>query len=178
MTVRAKSFLAALACILSLACGSTGDFQAGESAAGDSDPSLYFARRTGPSRAAVLTFTSADGGIAFFDAFVTDEVIRRLSTAKTLTLIERSRIDIVLEEHALGQTGLVSDNEATRLGTLLAADHLVTGTYTHKKETIFVRGRVLDAASGSIESTFAFSIPYAGTTAKAPPADKIGRAHV
>lgn len=173
MTVRAKSFLAALACVLSLACGSTGDFQAGEAAAGDSDPSLYFSRRTGPARAAVLSFSPADGGTAFFDAFVTDEVIRRLATAKNLTLIERSRIDLVLQEHALGQAGLVSSKEASRLGTLLAADHLVTGTYTYKMETIFVRGRVLDAASGSIESTFAFPIPYAGTTAKAPPADTI-----
>ncbi len=173
MTVPAKSFLAALACVLSLACGSTDDFQAGEAAAGDSDPSLYFSRRTGPARTAVLSFSPADGGTAFFDAFVTDEVIRRLAAAKNLTLIERSRIDLVLQEHALGQAGLVSSKEASRLGTLLAADHLVTGTYTYKKETIFVRGRVLDAASGSIESTFAFPIPYRGTTVKAPPAETI-----
>ena len=32
---------------------------------------------------------------------------------------------------------------------------------------------LLDAASGSIESTFAFPIPYRGTTVKAPPADTI-----
>ncbi len=173
MNYSAKPFLIAFALVLSLTCRSADDFQAGDAAGGDSDPSLYFSRLAGPSRAAVLTFSPADGGIEFFDAFVTDEVIRRLSAAKNLTLVERSRIDLVIQEHELAQTGVVTLKDATRLGTLLAADRLVMGSYAYKKETIFVRGRVLDAASGRVENTFAFPIPYRGTAAKAPPADSI-----
>ncbi len=170
-----RIFIKLLPCILVvftlLSCSSLDDFQSGE--AGDTDPAIYFSRQTEPSRrAAVLRFTSEEG-IAFFDAYVTDEVIRRLSAAKNLRLVERSRIDLVLQEHELIQSGLVSEKDALRIGTLLAADYLVAGSYRYKSETILVRGRILDAKSGKIENTFAFRIPYKGKKAEIPGRDEI-----
>ncbi|HSV96586.1 MAG TPA: hypothetical protein VLM75_06590 [Spirochaetota bacterium] len=50
MSVPAGLFLVVPTCVLSLSCGSTGDFQAGEAAEGDADPSLYFSRKGGTSR--------------------------------------------------------------------------------------------------------------------------------
>lgn len=174
MKIPVQSFLCALFILTLYACRSADDFQSGESASMDPDPSLYFSRQTGPSRrAAVLNFTSGDGGSAFFDAFVTDEVIRRLSAAKNLVLVERSRIDLVIQEHELAQSGLVSRDDALRLGALLTVDYLVTGTYIYKDETIFVRGRVLEGKTGKMESAFAFKIPYKGRKTKSPAGDDI-----
>ena len=174
MKIPARSLLCALAVVTLCTCRSAEDFQSGESAGMDPDPSLYFSRQTGPPRrAAVLNFTSGDGGSAFFDAFVTDEVIRRLSAAKNLVLVERSRIDLVIQEHELAQSGLVSRNDERRLGALLAVDYLVTGTYMYRDEVIFVRGRALEGKTGKMENAFAFKIPYKGTKTKSPAGDDI-----
>lgn len=168
MRIPVKSLLCLLAPIILFTCRSADDFQGGVTDAGDSDPSIYFSlKKDAAPRAAVLTFTSAEG-IAFFDAFVTDEVIRRLSSAKNLKLVERSRMDLILQEHELAQSGLVSGREALRLGTLLTVDYLVTGSYAYRGEAILVRGRTMDARTAKIESTFAFSIPYRGKKAEIP----------
>ncbi len=174
MRITVKLMIYSVVFLALCACRSTDDFQSGDYAGGDTDPALYFNRQTGSLyRTAVLTFSSAEGGIAFFDAFVTDEVIRRLSAAKNITLIERSRIALVIQEHELSLTGLGPGDNAARLGKLLAADRLVTGTYAYRNETIRVRGRVLDAVTGKIESTFAFIIPYRGKGTKTAVGDDV-----
>lgn len=166
MRIIIKSLPCFLVIFTLLTCSSLDDFQNGE--AGDTDPSIYFSRQTEPSRrAAVLRFTSEEG-IAFFDAYVTDEVIRRLSPVRNLKLIERSRMDLILQEHELAHSGLVSGEEALRLGTLLAVDYLVTGNYTYRGEAILVRGRTMDAKTAKIENTFAFTIPYKAKKSEIP----------
>jgi TolB-like protein len=134
----------------------------------DYEPSLYFKQLASSKRAGVVTFTSMTGSIAFYDAFVTDEVIRRLSGVKNLKLIERSRIDLVMREHSLAQTGIISGEDAAQLGKLLSLDYLIIGTYNYKDKTIFVRGRILEATTGEIKKAFGFKIPYAGSRRKIP----------
>jgi len=164
-----RSSLLLLAYISLLTCGSLDNFESGAGGVNaDPDPSLYFSRHADKTyRAAVLTFTSREG-IAFFDAFVSDEVIRRLSVVKNLVLVERTRIDLVLQEHAISQSGIIRVKDAPRLGTLLAVDLLVEGTYVYKDEAIFVRGRTVDAATGKVAHVFAFQLPYRAAKAKAP----------
>lgn len=173
MRILIKSLPRFLVIFTLFTCGSLDDFRSGEAGDTDTDPSIYFLRQTEPSRrAAVLRFASEEG-IAFFDAYVTDEVIRRLSAAKNLRLVERSRIDLVLQEHELVQSGLVSEKDALRIGTLLTADYLVAGSYRYKSETILVRGRTIDAKSGKIENTFSFKIPYRGKKTEITERDEI-----
>ena len=140
----------------------------------DYDPVLYFKENSFPSRrAAVITFKSMDGGITLFDAFVTDEVIRRLSNVKNLKLVDRNNIDLILHEHALAQSGIVSSRDAIELGKLLTVDHIIAGTYNYKENTIFARGRILDAVTGKIQKPFGFSIPFSGLKKKTPPDENV-----
>lgn len=46
------------------------------------------------------------------------------------TVIERSRLKGVTDEHKLGLSGLLSDDEASKLGKMLNADLLLIGTKT------------------------------------------------
>ena len=174
MRILFKTLILIIAVLNLFTCRSIEDAdESGEFAYVDYDPSLYFDKQSSSSRAAVLTFTSMSGGIAFFDAFVTDEVIRRLSAVKNLKLIERSRIDLVMQEHSLAQSGIISGKDAAQLGKLLSVDHLVTGTYNYKEKTIFVRGRIMNANSGKIQKAFGFRIPYTGARRSIPADDTI-----
>lgn len=174
MRILFKTLILIIAALNLFTCRSIEDAKEnGEFAYIDYEPSLFFNKQSSPVRAAILTFTSMSGGIAFFDAFVTDEVIRRLSTVKNLTLIERSRIDLVMQEHSLAQSGIISSKDAAHLGKLLSVEHLVTGTYNYKDKTIFVRGRILDANSGEIQKAFGFRIPYTGSKRSIPADDAI-----
>ena len=140
----------------------------------DYDPVIYFRENSFPSRrAAVITFKSMDGAITFFDAFVTDEVIRKLSNVRNLKLVDRNSIDLIMHEHALAQSGIVSSVDAVELGKLLTVDHIITGTYSYKENTIFVRGRILDAVTGKIQKPFGFRIPYSGVKKTTPTDDNI-----
>ena len=53
------------------------------------------------------------------------ELIAALHQSKRVRLIERDRIDAVLKEHALGQSGIVDANKAMKAGKLLGAEAIV-----------------------------------------------------
>ncbi|MDH5655981.1 MAG: CsgG/HfaB family protein, partial [Spirochaetia bacterium] len=124
-------------------------------------PSGYFsARQNEKHTAAVLTFTSSGGSIASFDAFVTDEVIRRMSKAKNLQLVERSRLEILLKEQSISESGVLSKNNSSKIGKLLSVKNLIMGNYSYKKDSFHVKGRIVDSVSGEVKTTFRFSMSY------------------
>ena len=56
-------------------------------------------------------------------------VITDLSKVQSLQVLERSRIQALLAEMQLGQTGIVAEQTAPRAGRLLGAESLVVGTF-------------------------------------------------
>ncbi|MDZ7362748.1 MAG: tetratricopeptide repeat protein [candidate division KSB1 bacterium] len=80
---------------------------------------------------AVLNFRNL-GGNAGFDPLakgLADMVISDLSQVKALTVIERSRMQALLEEMGLGQTGLVDEQTAPRVGQLLGVKKVLQGSF-------------------------------------------------
>jgi len=80
---------------------------------------------------AVLNFRNL-GGNAGFDPLakgLADMVITDLSQVKALTVIERSRMQALLEEMGLGQTGLVDKQTAPRVGQLLGVKKVLQGSF-------------------------------------------------
>jgi TolB-like protein len=56
-------------------------------------------------------------------------VITDLSQVKSLTVIERSRMQALMEEMGLGQTGLVEESTAPRVGRLLGVKKVLQGSF-------------------------------------------------
>jgi tetratricopeptide (TPR) repeat protein len=56
-------------------------------------------------------------------------VITDLSQVKALTVIERSRMQALLDEMGLGQSGLANEGTAPRVGQLLGAKKIVQGSF-------------------------------------------------
>ncbi|MDZ7303859.1 MAG: tetratricopeptide repeat protein, partial [candidate division KSB1 bacterium] len=80
---------------------------------------------------AVLNFRNL-GGNTGFDPLakgLADMVITDLSQVKALTVIERSRMQALLEEMGLGQTGLVDEQTAPRVGQLLGVKKMLQGSF-------------------------------------------------
>jgi TolB-like protein len=115
-------------------------------------------QRAGPDTAetcegcvAVLPFTSADssGPYTALSKGLCDMLITDLSQVERLTLVERSRMQALYGEIALGRTGLLSEEETGRTAVLLGARTIVQGAFKADSAKIFMKARALGAASDS-----------------------------
>ena len=70
---------------------------------------------------------SPDKSMLAFQKGLAAMVITDLSKIKSLKVIERLRLQALLEEMNLGQTGIVDEKTAPRVGRLVGAENLVVG---------------------------------------------------
>jgi curli biogenesis system outer membrane secretion channel CsgG len=79
-------------------------------------------------RIAILDFENlADFGGQKLGSAVADQLISHVARSNRFVLIERSRIEQVLQEQALGQSGTITEETAAQVGKLLGVECLVLG---------------------------------------------------
>ena len=61
---------------------------------------------------------------------VAEMLVTALSETKKYTLIERSKLDAVMDEQKLGASGAVTAQTAAKIGRLLGAQYIITGAVT------------------------------------------------
>ncbi len=61
---------------------------------------------------------------------VAEMLVTSLSETKKYTLIERSKLEAVMEEQKLGASGAVTAQTAAKIGRLLGAQYIITGSVT------------------------------------------------
>ena len=61
---------------------------------------------------------------------IAEMMVTALSETKKYTLIERSKLDAVMEEQKLGASGAVTAQTAAKIGRLLGANFIITGSVT------------------------------------------------
>lgn len=103
---------------------------------------LYFRNTTGSDK-----LTPLQKGIAFM--LMTD-----LAKVENIQLVERVKIQALMEELGLGESGLVDENTAPRMGKLLKAHYLVGGDIL-KGDTVELKldSDVIDAGKTSVLGT-------------------------
>ena len=88
---------------------------------------------------AVLGFETKEKAVVDLGTKITNLVVARLSANPGIKLVERERLDKILEELGLGLSGIVSDGQAAQIGHLSGAKILVTGrAFTVDKDLIIV----------------------------------------
>lgn len=97
---------------------------------------------------------SSDGQFKYLQKALTEMIITDLSQVKTLTVVERIRLQYLLEEMEMGTTGIVDKTTAPRTGKLLGAEHLVIGTL----ETGSIVSRTGIASTSKKDVVAAFSL--------------------
>ncbi|HEU18923.1 MAG TPA: tetratricopeptide repeat protein [Deltaproteobacteria bacterium] len=71
---------------------------------------------------------SPDKSLRAFQKALTAMVITDMSRVKSLNIVERTRLQALFQEMELGQTGVVDEKTAPRVGRLVGAENLVVGT--------------------------------------------------
>ena len=137
---------------------SSGDFAAGPAPESTFRGAQTIMKAAPETRFAVLDFTDGAGSFTAYGKVVGDETFYRLSALRGIQMIERQKLGVILEEHRLEQSGLVSGGERERLGRLLGADILIMGSYIYEGDRVRVTGRYTDAKTGEIKGTFAYHL--------------------
>jgi TolB-like protein len=78
-----------------------------------------------------------------------DMMITDLSKVKALSVVERVRMQKMIEEMGLGQTGLVDEATSPRMGKLVGAARLIQGSFTDlAKESVRLDAGVVQVKAG------------------------------
>ncbi len=108
-------------------------------------------------RLAVLSFSStipADESAAF-GAWLTEALLGALGAGSSeVTLLERGRLDLVLQENELAVSGVVDESQAKRIGRLLPLDAVVSGTFARFTDRVEVRARLVHVVTGRILASY------------------------
>ena len=73
-----------------------------------------------------------------------------LSVSQGLILVERGQIESVLNEQALSMTGLIDSSTAQKVGGLLGAEYIITGTINSNGDWIIINAKILRVISGEM----------------------------
>lgn len=80
-------------------------------------------------------------------------------------LVERAQIESVIEEMALGQTGLIDESSAVEIGKLAGADGAILGTVSEAGDQYLVNAKVVSISSGEVVLAEQVSLPAADLVA-------------
>lgn len=84
---------------------------------------------------------------------LTDLLTLELAGSKALTAVERQRVDDVVKELKLGESGVVDPQLAVKAGKLLSADKLVFGSVARVGDFYQLSARMVDTQSGTMVAT-------------------------
>lgn len=114
------------------------------------DISGYFTKNPGKT-VAVLAFKHGDAKAIAEVTGVQDRLTEQLVASGTVTVIERDRIEQVLREHQIDQSGATGK---ARIGELLQADYILTGSIAPgKRKNLEVTARLVEIATSKIVLT-------------------------
>jgi len=82
-----------------------------------------------------------------------EAIIYKLAKIPAFTVVERSRLNIVLDEWALAQSGIVNAESAVEIGNILQADILIIGSYQVSDDYIVTTARYVDVVTGKVLDT-------------------------
>ena len=110
---------------------------------------------TWTSRPMVVTFMDFDekGGLADRDGFstvLTSELTNYLNGSGRVQVVERAVIERLLQELNIGSSELADPDTALKLGKILAAKLIVTGSLLHQPQGTILTLRVIDTETSTI----------------------------
>jgi TolB-like protein len=132
------------------------DDRSGSNVRSSSGPGAWSAAAVVPAAsavpAAVVYFenTSQDPALDVLRKGFAEMLVTDLSVSGELALVERTRLDSVLDELELQETSFVDPATVSRLGRGLGARLLVTGSYLVQGDTLRVDARVIEVESARI----------------------------
>ena len=108
---------------------------------------------------AVSGFTRREGGPCRLAELLDEMALVEIGRMDNYRVVERQRLDAVLEEQELALSDLVDTVQAIEVGRVLAANTIVTGTIIEMASTVVIFGRVINVQTGEVESVAQIILP-------------------
>ncbi len=99
-----------------------------------------------------MPFVNEGGKRSHLGIYVSNALQEFIFDSSKFDLLERERIDSLLQEHEFNSSGLVSSLTTKKLGNLLGADIVLIGTISLDHKTFKINSRIVDLESGSVLS--------------------------
>jgi TolB-like protein len=127
--------------------------------------------------AAVVDFTDLSGNITALGRFLAEELSVCLVTeTPDLQVVERLRLTAVLREQKLSGSGIIDPATAKKLGEVVGAEVIVTGTLTPFGDTVRLSARALDVGTARVVAAATGDIPKTRTIEELLAQDSGGKA--
>jgi len=121
---------------------------------------------SGLKSVAVVDFTDLEGNVTNLGRFLSDEMsVELVEGPKKFDVIDRAHLKEVLDEHRLAASGLVDPETVHKLGKIIGADALVTGTITPFNDTVRLSIKVLDTETAKVVAASSMDVPKTPTIA-------------
>lgn len=163
-TVWPKLLVTALTALTSACAGSSGGAPpplAYEAAVGDVEREVLGALSSRPGVRLAVMPLEAEGDVArAVGELLVDELAARLSRGSAVTVVERDKLQAVIAEMALQQSGLVRESDQIEMGKLAGAQTMLAVRATLVGEAVSVSLRVVDVETGTNLGGAALSIDY------------------
>ena len=94
-------------------------------------------------------------GTFYLDAWkksIPDYLKSALSKSSQLIVLERTQLEAVLAEQALSMTGLVDSSTAQKVGELIGAAYVISGTISQSGEWIRIDANIIRTETGQVRS--------------------------
>lgn len=93
---------------------------------------------------------SGDPGLDPLSRGLADMLITDLSNVQALTLVEREKLNLALDELKLSKSKFIDPKTALKLGKGLSAKYLLVGGYTVVNDTLRLDARLFDVQAGKV----------------------------
>jgi len=114
-------------------------------------------------RIAVSDFSNKSDAL-FLDAWersVPNLLRSNLSSSDQVVVLDRSRLDKVLEEQALSLSGLTDSSQVQSIGKLLGAEFILSGTVDQQNDEIVISADLIRVKTGEIQTEIVRSLKKA-----------------
>ena len=99
---------------------------------------------------AILPFHERGAGVTNYGNTVSDILFASLVANPDLLLVDREEINKTLEEQEMNLSGMVSPGEAVKVGNLIGAKVLVTGSVIDADKTIYLVARIIGTETSRV----------------------------
>ena len=79
-----------------------------------------------------------------------DMLITDLSNIESIQIVEREKLEEIIQEQNLALTGIIDESKAAQVGKLLGAKLILTGSFLIMGETMRIDARLLDVSTGKV----------------------------
>ena len=91
-----------------------------------------------------------DNSLDWLERGISESVTTDLLLMDKFVVIERMKIDNVIQEQKLTLSGLIEESGATKVGELIGAESIILGSYQIINNSIRINCRLINTESGNI----------------------------